>query len=48
MGVLEIGPKNQTFLENLKSAAQIRLINLILAMAVYFQGRGRYVIESLK
>jgi len=45
---LEIGPKNQNFLENLKSAAQFRLINLILAMTVYFQGRGRYVIESLK
>jgi len=46
--LLEIGPKNQNFLENLKSAAQFQLINLILAMTVYLQERGRYVIESLK
>jgi len=38
---IEIGPKNQNFLENLKSAAQFRLINLSLAMTVYLQGRGR-------
>ena len=37
---MEIGPKSQNFLENLKSAAQFRLINLILVMAVYLQGRG--------
>jgi len=30
---LEIGMKNQKFLENLKSATQLRLIDLILAMA---------------
>ena len=31
---LEIGPKNQNFLENMKSAAQFRLFDLILAMTV--------------
>jgi len=42
---LEIRHNNQNFVENLKSAAQFRLINWILAMTVYLQGRGRYVIE---
>jgi len=32
---LEIGAKNQTFLENMKSAAQFRLIDLISAMTIY-------------
>jgi len=32
--LLEIGPKNQNFLENMKSAVQFRLINWILAMTV--------------
>jgi len=33
---LEIGPKKEkNFLENMKSAAQFRLIDLILAMTVY-------------
>jgi len=32
---LEIGTKNQHFLENLTSAAQFRLIDLFLAMTVY-------------
>jgi len=32
---LEIGTKNQNFLENLTSAAQFRLIDLFLAMTVY-------------
>jgi len=32
---LEIGIKNPNFLENLKSAAQFRLIDLILAKTVY-------------
>ena len=34
---LEIGTKNQKFLENLKSAAEFRLIHLILAMPVYLK-----------
>jgi len=33
---LEIGTKNQNFPENLTSAAQFRLIDLILATTVYF------------
>jgi len=45
---LEIGPKNQNFLKNLKSATQFRLVNLILAMTIYLQGRGKYAIESFK
>jgi len=36
---LAIGPKNQDFLENMKSAAQFRLIELILAMTVYLPVR---------
>ena len=32
---LEIGTKNQNFLENMNSAAQFRLFNLIRAMTVY-------------
>jgi len=36
---LKIGPKNQTFLANMKSAAQFRLIDLILAMTVYLPVR---------
>jgi len=32
---LEIGTKNQNFLENLTSAAQFRLIDIFLAMTVY-------------
>jgi len=37
--LLEIGPKNQNLLENLKSAAQFQLINLIIAMTVFLQGK---------
>ena len=33
---LEIGTKNQNFLENLTSAAQLRLIDLFIALTVYF------------
>jgi len=36
---LEIGSKNQNFLENMQSAAQFRLIDLILAMTVYLPVR---------
>jgi len=32
---LEIGTKNQKFLERLKLAAKFRLIHLIVAMTVY-------------
>jgi len=32
---LEIGTKNQNFLENVTSAAQFRLIDLFIAMTVY-------------
>jgi len=32
---LEIGAKNQKFLENLNLASTFQLINLIVAMAVY-------------
>ena len=32
---LEIGTKNQNFLENLTSAVQFRLIDLFIAMTVY-------------
>jgi len=34
----EIGIKNQIFLENLNSASYLRLIDLILAMTVFFSG----------
>jgi len=33
---LEIGTKNQKFLENLKLAVKFRSIHLIVAMTVYF------------
>jgi len=33
---LEIGFKNQKFLENLTSAVYLRLIDLFLAMTIYF------------
>ena len=36
---LEIGSKNRNFLENMKSAAQFRLIDVIVAMTVYFPVR---------
>jgi len=36
---LEIGPKNQNFLENMKSASQFRIIDLILAMTLYLPVR---------
>jgi len=36
---LEFGPKNQNVLEKVKSAAQFRLIGLILAMTVYLPVR---------
>jgi len=35
----EIGHKNQNFPENMKSAAQFRLIGLILAITIYLAGR---------
>ena len=37
--ILEIGHKNQNFLENNKPAAQFRLFGLILAMTVYLPER---------
>jgi len=36
---LEIEPKNQNFLENIKSVAQFRLNDFILAMTVYLPVR---------
>jgi len=49
MGILsplEIGPKNQHFLENMKSAAQFRLLDVILAITVYFRVRHSHTAQE--
>jgi len=44
---LEIGSKNQYFLENLTSAAQFRLIDLFLAMKVYLSVRHAHCRKAM-
>ena len=43
---LEIGTKNQNFIENLTSATQLGLIDLIIAMTVYFPVRHSHCTRS--